>query len=47
MLEAKANFSEWLRKDLDGSGEEEGEMGVGAQDEDNMLIDGKHVILLE
>jgi hypothetical protein len=47
ILEAKACVSEMLRKDFDSMAEEEGEMGVGAQDEDNMMIDGKHVIPLE
>jgi hypothetical protein len=44
ILEAKALVSGWLMRDFDSMAEEEGEIGAGAQDEDNMMIDGKHVI---
>jgi hypothetical protein len=47
ILEAKALVSGWLMRDFHSMAEEEGEMGVGAQDEDNMMIDRKHVIPLE
>jgi hypothetical protein len=43
MLEAEACVSDWLMRDLDDNGEEEGEM----VDEDMSMLDGKHVIPLE